>query len=260
MQLFDLHVDTATRLYYGGMSFGAPTLGAGANGGESFSPLTRVYAIFSNDRLDDETAFSDFFRMRDRLMSELAPYLSKDFSAILAVEDARLLAGRRERLLLLYEAGVRILTLTWGGISCIGGAHDTSAGLTPFGRAILDDCWALGILPDVSHASHAVFREVAAAAAERGLPFLASHSNSYTVCPHTRNLTDREFCAIRDSGGVCGISLYPPHLSTAGVATSADVLRHLDRYLSLGGEDTVALGTDLDGIDTTPADLPNTRA
>ncbi len=260
MKLFDLHVDTASELYYKNKSFNDPALGASSLDKAHFSPLRRIYAVFSNKSLDDEAVWQDFFFIRDRLMAELAPHLSSTFIAVLSVEDARLLAGKRARLPILYEAGVRVLTLNWQGVSCIGGAHNTSMGLTPFGREVLSDCFALRILPDVSHTSVVGFWDVAAAAKERGLPFIASHSNSYAVCPHTRNLTDEQFTALRDSGGVCGISLYPPHLSPAGVATSADVLRHLEHYLSLGGEDTVALGTDFDGIDTVPNDLPNTRA
>lgn len=260
MRLFDLHVDTATELYYKKIPFNSAMLGASSRDAESFSEVRRVYAIFSNPMLSDEAAWQDFFAIRAHLMSEIAPHLSPEFVALLAVEDARLLAGKRERLPILYDAGVRILTLNWRGITCIGGAHDTNKGLTSFGREILTDCFSLGILPDVSHASVAGFWDVAEAARERALPFIASHSDSHAVCPHTRNLTDEQFTALRDSGGVCGISLYPPHLSKGGAATATDVLRHLDHYLSLGGEDTVALGTDYDGIDVTPADLPNTRA
>ena len=192
MELFDLHVDTALRLYREGLSFTSPLLGASAHDGEVFARITRIYALFSHPTLSDDEAYRAFFPMRERLLSELASYKSPDFSLLLACEDARLLGGERHRLRVLRECGVRILTLTWRGATCIGGAYDTSVGLTPFGRTVLTDCYALGILPDLSHASDATFYEVAEAAAAEGRPLLATHSNARSVCRHPRNLTDDE--------------------------------------------------------------------
>ena len=38
-------------------------------------------------------------------------------------------------------------------------------------------------------------------------PLVASHSNARAVCDHSRNLTDDQFRAIRDSGGVVGLTI-----------------------------------------------------
>ncbi len=259
MEIFDLHVDTALALYFNGLPFTAPTLGASAADNACYSRITRNYALFCRPWLSDDEAYYTFFPLRDHLLAALAPYRSPDFSVILSVEDARLLAGRRDRLPILYRHGVRILTLTWSGTTCIGGAHDTADGLTSFGKEILSDCFSLGILPDLSHASEATFAEVAEVSSGRGRPLLATHSNSRAVCHHTRNLSDDQFTTLLTSGGLCGLSLCPQHLTEKSTATSADLLRHLEHFLSLGGEDAVAIGTDLDGIEATPADLTNTR-
>ncbi len=259
MKLFDLHVDTAIRLYFEGLPFTSPTLGVSAADSKVFERITRVYALFSRPWLSDDEAYLTFFPLRKHLLSQLSSYRSPDFSVLLSVEDARLLANDRSRLPILHRHGVRILTLTWSGTTCIGGAYDTADGLTPFGREILSDCFSHGILPDVSHASDATFCEVAEASIDRGHPLLATHSNSRAVCPHTRNLSDDQFLALLHSGGLCGLSLCPRHLTPKSTATSADLLRHLEHYFSLGGENAVAIGTDLDGIDATPADLTNTR-
>ncbi len=260
MELFDLHVDTALRLFYDGLPYTSPLLGASAADHEVFGRIRRIYALFSRPSLSDEEAYHAFFRLRSHLLGALAPYRALGLFPLLSVEDARLLAGKRHRLNTLHRLGVCVLTLTWRGTTCIGGAYDTAEGLTPFGLEILSDCTSLGILPDVSHASEATFDAVAAHAHDCGRPLLATHSNSRAVCPHPRNLWDSQFAAILASGGLCGLSLCPSHLREDGAATSADLLRHLEHLLSLGGEDVVALGTDFDGIDKTPADLPSTRA
>ena len=259
MKLFDLHVDTALRLYLDGLPFDSPVLGVSAADNAAFERLTRIYALFCPPSLTDDEAYRTFFPMRERLIEALAPYRSPGFSLLLSVEDGRLLGGKRHRLPILYRYGIRVLTLTWRGTTCVGGAYDTREGLTSFGRTILSDCFSLGIFPDLSHASEAVFSEVCEASLNRGLPLLATHSNSRSVCPHSRNLTDTQIISLIASGGLCGLSLCPWHLTETTTCTSADLLRHLEHYLSLGGENSVAIGSDLDGIERTPADLTNTR-
>jgi len=57
---------------------------------------------------------------------------------------------------------------------------------------------------DVSHLSDQAFKDVCDVA-ER--PFVASHSNCRSLCPHPRNLTDEIIRALALRGGVVGISL-----------------------------------------------------
>ncbi len=260
MELFDLHADTASRILREGLAFSDPALQCSRDALRVFSPYTQVFTFFSNPAESNEEAYRSLFAQRSRLLAALSPYLSSSFSYILAVEDARLLNGRPERLNTLFTLGVRILTLLWRGETVIGGSFDTAVGLTPFGKEITRLCYPLGILPDVSHASVPSFWEIAEIAAEKDRPFLATHSNARAVCDHPRNLTNDQFRAVVQAGGLVGLSLCPAHLRKDENATSADLLAHLDHYLSLGGEDTVAIGSDFDGIDTTPADLPNTAS
>lgn len=81
---------------------------------------------------------------------------------------------------------------------------------------------------------------------------IASHSNSYAVCAHQRNIKDHHFKAVRNLGGVVGISLAPQHITLSERAFVSDICRHIMHYLSLDGEDTVCLGCDFDGIKKTP--------
>jgi membrane dipeptidase len=172
-------------------------------------------------------------------------------AAILAVEDARLTAGKLERLEEMKALGVRYLTLLWGGDTCIGGSHDTENGLTDYGKALARRSFELGIIPDVSHASEQSVDDLIPIAYEFGKPFIATHSNSHTLYPHTRNLRDRHFAVIKELGGIVGVSLCPSHLTDCSVrpATAEDVFAHVDYYLSLGGEDLVGFGADWDGTD-----------
>ncbi|MBE7015965.1 MAG: membrane dipeptidase, partial [Ruminococcaceae bacterium] len=66
-----------------------------------------------------------------------------------------------------------------------------------------------------------------------------------------RNLTDHQFTQIVKTGGVAGINFYPPFLGDS----IACVKDHIDRFLSLGGEDSICLGSDFDGVDCLPCGI-----
>jgi membrane dipeptidase len=101
---------------------------------------------------------------------------------------------------------------------------------------------ALGITVDVSHLNETGFWQVTRQARR---PIIATHAASAAVCPHPRNLTDDQFLAIRERGGLVGLSLYPEHL---GGADFDIIRRHLEHFLSLGGERMVCFGADFDGM------------
>ena len=67
-----------------------------------------------------------------------------------------------------------------------------------------------------------------------------------------RNITDEQFGLIKSRGGVCGINFYPPFLGNDGI-TSA--IRHIEHFMSLGGENNICIGSDFDGIDITSPGL-----
>jgi membrane dipeptidase len=82
-------------------------------------------------------------------------------------------------------------------------------------------------------------------------PLVASHSNAHALSPHTRNLTDRQLAAIRDTGGLVGINFAASFLRADGrmlADTSLDELvRHADHLIDRLGVDGVGLGSDFDG-------------
>ena len=171
---------------------------------------------------------------------------------ILAVEDARILENDLDRLITLHSNGVRILTLNWYGKTCIGGGHDTNIGLTDFGISVVKKCFEIGIIPDISHCSFQGAEMTLDLAKENNKPIIASHSNSYSVNPHTRNLRDEDFIRIVNLSGLVGINLCPEHLSSKSSANIIDIINNIEHYLSLGGENIIAMGGDLDGTN-----LPN---
>ena len=267
--LFDTHCDTAYELYRRNVSLTDNTCcHISLDKAACYRAYAQYYAVWSDRRLDDEACWTQFLKIVSKWKDELdtiphralrvtsahelrAAVENGKHAAILAVEDARLTAGRLERLDEMKALGVKYLTLLWGGNTCVGGSHNTPGGLTDYGKALTRRCFELGIIPDVSHASEASVDDVIPIAYEFGKPFIASHSNAYSLYGHTRNLRDRHFAAIKELGGIVGVSLCPSHLTDTSLrpATAEDVFAHVDHYLSMGGKDIVGFGADWDGTD-----------
>lgn len=176
-------------------------------------------------------------------------------AAVLTIEGGEALEGSISSLRILYELGVRAMTLTWNYRNQIAdGVLDgaSGGGLTPFGREVIIEMNRIGMLVDVSHISEPGFWDIMNLSNK---PIIASHSNAKRLCGHVRNLTDDQLLALKKNGGVTGINLYPVFLNNSGKATLKDALSHIEYILALTGEDTLGFGSDFDGIDSTPEGL-----
>ena len=171
-------------------------------------------------------------------------------AALLTVENGSALGGNLERVGELAQDGVRMLTLTWNGVNEIGSGNVSGQGLTDFGRVFIPELERLGILADLSHLNDRGFHDFLEVS-ER--PFVASHSNARAVCPHLRNLTDDQIREMAARRCLIGLNFCNDFLRGDGKpATLDDLFRHIDRFLELGAEDCLALGSDFDGCPLAP--------
>lgn len=176
-------------------------------------------------------------------------------SALLSLEGGEALEGELASLRIFYELGIRMITLTWNYRNQIADGvldGESGGGLTRFGKDVVKEMERLGMAVDVSHLSDAGFYDMAAIAQK---PFLASHSNARTICPHPRNLTDDQLKILKEADGFVGLNFYPPFVRENERVVQDDLIRQLDYLLDAAGENHVGFGSDFDGIDTTPADL-----
>jgi membrane dipeptidase len=170
-------------------------------------------------------------------------------AAFLSVEGAHSLGCDLDQLRKAYDRGVRAVNLTWNNPNALSGTNcqEADRGLSDQGRAFVREMQRLGMLVDVSHLSDPGFWDVIEMAQR---PIMASHSNARALCPHPRNLTDAQFTAIIKNQGVVGLNLCREFVG--GREDLDGLIAHLEHFLALGGEKTVALGGDLDGC--TPVD------
>jgi len=175
---------------------------------------------------------------------------NKKMSAFLTIEDGRLLNGSLENIKRIYHMGIRLLTLIWNNPNCLGFPHSAdpllmTRGLTSYGKEAVTMLNDIGILVDVSHLSDGGFWDVIELSRK---PVIASHSNTRSVCRHSRNLTNAMIKAIADTGGCIGLNFSPDMVSVHSESTIQDLAAHLRHMISVGGIGCPAIGTDFDGL------------
>ncbi|RLI19338.1 membrane dipeptidase [Candidatus Bathyarchaeota archaeon] len=175
-------------------------------------------------------------------------------AGLLSLEGAEPLMGDPEMIRVFHRLGVRMISLTWNWRNPFAdgvAASRAESRLTDLGLEAIGEMERLGIILDVSHLSDSCFWDVAEVA---GRPFIASHSNCRALCNHPRNLTDDMIRAIADHGGVVGINFAPDFIHKEK-ATLSRVVDHIDHVVEVAGIDHVGLGSDFDGIRSTPEGL-----
>jgi membrane dipeptidase len=130
----------------------------------------------------------------------------------------------------------------------IPSSPDTGPGLTEAGRNLVRACNRLGVMIDLSHLNEKGFWDVAGLS---DAPLVATHSNVHALSPCTRNLTDKQLAAIRESDGMVGINFNVGFLREDGKSdkdTPLEImLRHVDYLVEHLGIDRVGFGSDFDG-------------
>jgi membrane dipeptidase len=224
-------------------------------------PLAPIYA---RDRIDSQLAALN--RLAARAAGQMrwattveeieAGRRDNVFTMVLHLEGGEAIGPDLGNLYRLHSAGLRSLGLVWSRPNIFGHgvpfayprSPDTGPGLTAAGKELVRACNRIGIMIDVSHLNECGFWDVVALSTA---PIVATHTCAHAICASTRNLTDRQLDAIRDSDGVVGFNLCvndvrpDAHLDAN---TPLDiVVRHLSYLVDRLGEHRVALGSDFDG-------------
>ena len=266
----DLHADTITRVILRNQNLLRNSLHVDFERLYGFGAPVQVFALWSSDRyvadaFNYTNSLIDYFERevaKHSDMIEIALTLedmernarNNKISAILAIEGGEALMGKIENVDHFYNRGVRIMTLTWNRENALGFGQATNStrGLKPFGFEVVKRMEELGMIVDISHINEAGFWDFHEASTR---PYMASHSNSYSLTPHNRNLRDNQILALAERGGIVGLAFYPLLLTSSGSASIDDIIANIRHFVDLGVGDIVGLGGDLDGFGTMPRGL-----
>ena len=219
---------------------------------------------------------------------------SGKIASLVGVEGGHSIGNSLGALRQLYDLGARYMTIThssnndWADSATDAPKHN---GLTPFGKIVIGEMNRLGMLVDLSHVSQKTMHD----ALDTSLaPVIFSHSSARAVTDHARNVPDDVLQRLKEKDGVVMITFVPGFVSekvrTHGAnhaaeearlkdlyrgdpqkvkdglaawdaanptlrATIADVADHVEHVMQVAGADHVGIGSDFDGITSTPAGL-----
>lgn len=180
-------------------------------------------------------------------------------AAVIGVEGGHHIENSIDKLISLYNAGTRYMTITWNNSTdwavSAQDSRSTTVGLSDFGRQVIRTMDSLGIIIDVSHTGIKTIQDILQVTQN---PIVATHSGARALRNHYRNLYDWQIQDIANSGGVIGVVFYPYFLNGTSNAGINDVIAHIDYIKNLVGIDYVAIGSDFDGIEVVPLGLEDT--
>src|SRR5213080_694031 len=170
----------------------------------------------------------------------------RKIALLITMEGVEPLGTDLELLRVFYELGVRAIGLTHarrnaagdGGVfASTGSSRD---GLTGFGRDVVRQCEALGVIVDLAHISPAGFEDILAITTK---PPIVSHTNARRYYDIERNTSDEQIRMIGERGGVIGANSVL--VSAKKEESTLDhYVDHIEQVRNLIGIDGVALGFD----------------
>jgi microsomal dipeptidase-like Zn-dependent dipeptidase len=145
--------------------------------------------------------------------------------------------------------GVRIIQLTYNNQNLLGGGcyEAQDAGLGRFGREVVKEMNRAGLLVDLSHVGE---RTCLDAISTGTRPAAITHANPAGMgvgdpAYAPRLKSEEVMRALAESGGVMGISVYPPLLAGGSSATPQNLCEAVAHAVEVMGIDHVAIGTDM---------------
>jgi membrane dipeptidase len=129
-------------------------------------------------------------------------------ASLIGVEGGHAIENSLASLRRLYELGARYMTLAHtDSLDWVDSATDVahSDGLSPFGEEVVRTMNDLGMLVDISHISTEAMRDCLRVSRA---PVIASHSSSFAVAPHPRNVPDDVLAELKKNGGVVMVNFY----------------------------------------------------
>ena len=240
MQVFDSHVDTPSQLIrlrnigidnrYGHVDF--PKLRRGGVGGSFFALYTPAemapdaatrYALEMISAVYDAVdANPDYAALAFSPEEAAENTKSGLISVFIGMENGAPIQQSLSLLRTFYRLGVSYVTLTHNGDNAIA---DSAAegkrwhGLSPFGKQVVAEMNALGMMVDLSHASDETFWDCIRLSEA---PIIVTHSCCRALCNHLRNLTDEMLQALGEKDGYVGINFYPAFLSERFLTDPSD--------------------------------------
>ena len=190
---------------------------------------------------------------------------SGKIGSLIGIEGGHQIAGNLAVLRQYARLGVRYMTLTWNRSTEFADAAVGERlwhGLNDLGREVVAEMNRIGMLVDLSHVSAETMRDALMVSAK---PVMFSHSSSFAINPHPRNVPEDVQRMLVGNGGVQMITFVPSFIShdfwqwevngrqgEAPQVTVSDVADHVEQARDVMGVDHIGVGGDFDGTSQMP--------
>ncbi|KAK2853562.1 hypothetical protein Q5P01_006223 [Channa striata] len=186
--------------------------------------------------------------------------LRHKIACLISIEGGHSIDSSLPALRMFYQLGVRSMSLThtcntpWAESSSklynfYQRKHNS---LTHFGKAVVDEMNRLGMIVDLSHTS---WDTAQAVLNHSRAPVIFSHSSSYTVCNHSRNVPDWLLLELKKKQGLIMVNLYSQFISCGNEANISHVADHFDHIKKMIGAESIGIGGDFEGAVRFPQGL-----
>lgn len=212
------------------------------------------YAVFADEMDKNKDLIAQVFTYEDIVKNQKEGKIS----ALLTLEEGEVCLGDIKKLEEFYGYGARMVAMVWNFCNSLSTSTSKYApvcprrysgsrpGLTETGIEFVERMEELGMIPDVSHMSDEGIEDLLQIAKK---PFVASHSNARSLCPHQRNLTDDFLRRMGEKGCVIGANFFSKFLrKDAEYTETAWIADHILYMVNAAGIESVGLGSDFDGI------------
>jgi membrane dipeptidase len=218
---------------------------------------------------------------------------SGKIASLIGIEGGHAIENSLGSLRMFHRLGARYMTLTHSdNLDWADSATDEPklGGLSRFGEEVVREMNRLGMLVDISHISADTMRHVLRVAEA---PVIASHSSAFAIAPHPRNVPDDVLRLVAKNGGVIMVNFFSGFVDPDAArllkensevyrelreksrtdaefqkalddwrkahklprGTIGQVLDHIDHIAKVAGVDHVGIGSDFDGITSSPVGL-----
>lgn len=176
--------------------------------------------------------------------SELAAAKDKPRTAVFfQLQSCEPLSEGLDALDIFYELGLRILQMTHHFNNPFAGGclSREPTGLTEMGIKAVEKMNALGVIPDLSHASVQTALDVLRTSKK---PVIISHTGCRAIVRNARCTPDEVIKGVADTGGVIGLFAMSFWLTEDPVPTVDHFILQLQHIIDVGGIDAVGISND----------------
>ncbi|TVY56101.1 Dipeptidase sirJ [Lachnellula cervina] len=257
--------------------------------GSDFSDENYAEAVaFTLSQIDVLTrlraAYPAHFSLPPNSSTALSAFKAGQLISPLAIEGLHQIGNSISNLRHYHSLGVRYATLThnchnsYADAALVEDANGHSVaskplhgGVSKAGRELIHEMNRIGMIVDLAHVSQDTMRDVLGGSPEWDgslAPPIYSHSSAHAICPHPRNVPDDILQLVKKKQSLVMVNFSPDFVSCtangspSGIpdfypnnSTLKQVVRHIRHIGEEIGYDFVGLGSDFDGIPSTPEGL-----